>query len=106
MRSSWSSATGTNGPTLNLMDQPLPISIGFIILLAVILTLISLLFDQPTILKRMKAKILKIFGSIIILIFINCSKPQDYCEEPHKYYYYDFDLKKAMVYSIQECYLY
>ena len=54
----------------------------------------------------MKVKISKIFGSIIILIFINCTKPQDYCDEAHKYYYYDFDLKKAMTFSIQECYLY
>jgi hypothetical protein len=54
----------------------------------------------------MKEKILKIFGSIIILIFINCTKPQDYCDEAHKYYYYDFDLKKAMTFSIQECFLY
>ena len=40
------------------------------------------------------------------MLMINCTKPQDYCDEAHKYYYYDFDLKKPMTFSIQECYLY
>jgi hypothetical protein len=62
-KNSLSSVTATNGNTLNLMEQQLPISIGFIISLVGLLTLISLLYDQPIILKLMKEKILKIFGN-------------------------------------------
>jgi hypothetical protein len=47
-----------------------------------------------------------IIGIGLLMLMINCTKPQDYCDEAHKYYYYDFDLKKPMTFSIQECYLY
>ena len=54
----------------------------------------------------MKEKILKIFGSIIFLILISCEKPEDYCEELYKEYYYNFETKEAMVLSMKECYYY
>ena len=49
---------------------------------------------------------LALFGSIIVLTFINCEKPEDYCETIYKEYYYDFQTKQAKTLSIKECYYY
>tara|TARA_B110000858_G_scaffold87567_1_gene101177 strand:- start:1122 stop:1271 length:150 start_codon:yes stop_codon:yes gene_type:complete len=49
---------------------------------------------------------MKIFGGIIFLILISCEKPEDYCEELYKEYYYNFETKQAMVLSMKECYSY
>jgi len=53
--------------------------IGFIILLGVLLTPIFLLSGLLTILRRMREKILTIFGSILLLFLIGCSKPEVEC---------------------------
>ena len=43
-----------------------------------------------------------LLGLALLTVFINCSKPEDYCEELYKNYYYDFERKAAMVETINE----
>tara|TARA_R110000824_G_scaffold124308_1_gene282690 strand:+ start:1423 stop:1581 length:159 start_codon:yes stop_codon:yes gene_type:complete len=45
-----------------------------------------------------------VLGLTLLMIFIKCSKPEDYCEELYKQYYYDFERKAAMVETINACY--
>ena len=47
-----------------------------------------------------------LLGLTLLTLFINCSKPEDYCEELYKNYYYDFESKAAMVETINACYEY
>ena len=47
-----------------------------------------------------------LLGLALLTVFINCSKPEDYCEELYKNYYYDFESKAAMVETINACYEY
>ena len=51
----------------------------------------------------MNKSILAVF---LLILFIKCSKPEDYCEELYKKYYYDFEKKAAMVETINACYEY
>ena len=71
--------------TISDMMQPaLVLWIGFIILLGVLLTPIFLLSGLLTILKQTREKILKIFGSILLLFLISCSNPEVECSNEKK----------------------
>ena len=47
-----------------------------------------------------------IFTIALITSVVACSKPEDYCEELYKSFYYDFERKEAMVETINACYEY
>ena len=47
-----------------------------------------------------------ILGLVLLIVFTKCSKPEDYCEELYKEYYYDFEGREAMVKTINACYEY
>src|SRR5210317_1152166 len=63
MKKSMNLVTQTSGSTLNMMPKEQANSIGFTISLVVTLILTFLLYVPRTIPKRMKEKILKIFGN-------------------------------------------
>ncbi len=63
MKNLWSSVTSTLVRTFRSIQKQRPISIGFTILLVVLLIPIFLLLDLLIIAKRMRVKILKIFGN-------------------------------------------